>query len=165
MSGWQAGQLVGLALPFALSAAFIDIFGEGLGWRVVFVVAGLPGLMLALLMWSGADGAATPVTASSPSVSHATTAPRGTWARVAAVLRLRTVWLVIVIQGLYFVIATPAITFLPIYLRSRHGPFHTSSVTTALISGVVLVIGGTHDARLRGLPACQLSSCLSSSLI
>jgi MFS transporter, Spinster family, sphingosine-1-phosphate transporter len=156
MSRWQAGQILGLALAFALSAAFIHVFGEGLGWRAVFVVAGLPGLMLALLMWFVADAPATPVTASSPSVSHATTAPRGTWARVAAVLRLHTVWLVIVMQGLYFVIATPAITFLPIYLRSRRGPFHTSSVHTALIAGIILVLGGTAGVLLGGLLADRL---------
>lgn len=157
MSRWQAGQILGLALAFALSAAFVHVFGEALGWRAAFVVAGLPGLMLALLMWFVADAPAMPVTAArSPSASHATPAPHGTWARVAAVLRLRTVWLVIVMQGLYFVIATPAITFLPIYLRSRRGPFQTSSVHTALISGIILVLGGTAGVLLGGLLADRL---------
>jgi MFS family permease len=158
MSRWQAGQILGLALAFALSAAFVHLFGEALGWRAVFVVAGLPGLVLALLMWFVADAPATPVTASrSPAASpHAATAPRGMWARVGAVLHLRTVWLVIVMQGLYFVIATPAITFLPIYLRSRRGPFHTSSVHTALIAGIILVLGGTAGVLLGGLVADRL---------
>src|SRR5262249_7334260 len=50
MSRWSAGQLVGIAAAFALSGLFLHLFGEQVGWRLVFVLTAPPGLLLALLM-------------------------------------------------------------------------------------------------------------------
>src|SRR5262249_12448834 len=109
MSRWQAGQIVGMALAFALSAVFVHLFGEALGWRVVFFVAGPPGLVLGVLMWLAADAPAAPAASakasarSTPSAATSLTVPAQPQpiraprlsTRIGAVLRLRTVWLVI----------------------------------------------------------------------
>lgn len=51
---WQTAQLVGIALAFAVTAAVYRVFG-GDAWRPAFLVSGVPGLGLALLMWFMAD--------------------------------------------------------------------------------------------------------------
>ena len=164
MSRWGAGQLVGIALAFIVSAWFAHWFGPTLGWRRAFLITGPPGLALAGLMWlvaerpharplsvsgAAADPAA-PVASRAPVTGAASSQFTGARARIGAVLRIRTVWLVIVLQAFYFVVATPAVTFLPIYMRSPRGPFHIGVAEADILAGTVLVVGGLTGVLLGG---------------
>ena len=163
---WGAGQIVGTALAFAMSAAFLSWFGPHLGWRVAFLVAGLPGLGLAALMWYVRD-APRPVT-SSPSESPprigaidwravADSLLPAVIARFRVVLSIRTVWIIIALQALTYVVVTPTVTFLPIYLRSARSPFHLTDPQASLISGSLIVVGGLGGTLLGGPLADWLS--------
>ncbi len=165
MSRWGAGQLLGMALAFALSAAFVHHFGASVGWRAAFLIAGPPGLVLAALMWWTADGPTAPAPGVPVRSSHETASDQhggptrtpSSLDRIVAVLHIRTVWLVIVLQALFFVVATPSVTFLPIYLRSARGPFQVSAIHAALLSGAMIVVGGTCGVLLGGYLADRLS--------
>ena len=162
MSRWQAGQLVGGALAFALSGALLVTLGPSLGWRVAFLITGPPGLLLAYLMWHVADNpphapgessayarkplAVTDAPAGAPAGNRA----RAALGRIRAVLSIRTVWLVIVLQAAINITATPAITFLPIYMRSQNGPFRLGMGQTNAVIGIVVVAGGVGGAILGG---------------
>jgi MFS transporter, Spinster family, sphingosine-1-phosphate transporter len=190
MSRWSAGQLVGMALAFALSAFFIHLLGPALGWRVAFLVAGPPGLVLATLLWVTEDGPTAPTAPAAPAArapvptartwlseetpQEATTGVAATsassatptaWQRIAIVARIRTVWLVIALQALLFIIVTPAVTFLPIYLRSDRGPFHVSNSHATILAGAMIVIGGTCGALLGGTLADALAHRSAGSRI
>ncbi|MGH2515246.1 MAG: MFS transporter, partial [Ktedonobacterales bacterium] len=147
MSRWGTGQLVGTTLAFVLAALFYRLFGEALGWRVAFLVAGIPGLALAVLMWRVPDAPAGGSTLPGESAHQRTQAPHpqplpvrregsldspsprregglggeDLLGRIATVLRIPTVRLGIVLQALTYIAVTPTVTFVPIYLRSRHG--------------------------------------------
>jgi sugar phosphate permease len=159
MSRWSAGQLVGLALAFALSAGLAVWLGLAHAWRVAFLLTGPPGLLLALLMWRVADAPPEQLAESSVYAADATEASASRSLRqslirgrehLARVLRIRTLWLVIGLQALYFIVATPAITFLPIYLRSGRGPFRLGSAETSLLAGAMIVLGGLCGVLLGG---------------
>jgi MFS transporter, Spinster family, sphingosine-1-phosphate transporter len=66
------------------------------------------------------------------------------------VSRIRTIWVVAALQALTFLIITPAVTFLPIYLRSTNGPFHLSEAVTDGVAGVVIIVGGLTGQLLGG---------------
>jgi MFS transporter, Spinster family, sphingosine-1-phosphate transporter len=166
MSRWQAGQLVGGALAFALSGVLLVTLGPSLGWRVAFLITGPPGLLLAYLMWRVADNpphapgessayarkppALTEATASATAGATAGDQAREALGRIRAVLSIRTVWLVIVLQAAINITATPAITFLPIYMRSPNGPFRLGMGQTNAVIGIVVVAGGVGGAILGG---------------
>src|SRR5262249_28529340 len=59
-----------------------------------------------------------------------------------AVSRIRTIWVVAALQALTFLVITPAVTFLPIYLRSSNGPFHLTEAVTDGVAGSVIIVGG-----------------------
>ena len=156
-SRWASGQLVGVALAFGLSALFAALLGPQVGWRVAFLVTAIPGFVLAACMWFVADA---PDNAPAESSSYAPevneelredeasgiarirSAAHQLWLILRDVARIRTVWVVALLQALSFVVITPAITFLPIYLRSSNGPFHLSTTLTDVIAGIVIIAGG-----------------------
>ncbi len=147
LSRWSSGQLFGVALAFGIAAGLSALLGPSLGWRVAFIFSAVPGFILAALMWFVADA---PATAPDESSSYAAKMNEELETRPAKsvrlilrdVARIRTVWVVAVLQALSFVVITPAVTFLPIYLRSTHGPFHLSAVTTDALAGIVIIVGG-----------------------
>ncbi len=154
MSRWGAAQLVGAALAFALSAAFAHWLGARGSWRLLFFFTGLPGLILALLMWFVADA---PRSASAQTSEHPPSArdrddqaTLGLVARLRTVANIRTIRVVILLQALTFVSVTPTVTFLPIYLRSAHSPFHLGIAQADLVAGTMVVIGGLTGALIGG---------------
>src|SRR5262249_11774738 len=161
MSRWSAGQLVGIAAAFALSGLFLHLFGEQVGWRLVFVLTAPPGLLLALLMRRVAEapgermGESQNVSDRAP--ENARQRPVGLGANlrheagsIGQVLRIRPIWVVIVLQALMFSVITPTVTFLPIYMHSAAGPFRLNTSQTALLTGVTVVLGGLAGTVLGG---------------
>jgi MFS transporter, Spinster family, sphingosine-1-phosphate transporter len=165
-SRWGAGQIVGSALAFAGSAILFQWLGPRLGWRVAFLATAIPGLVLAVLMWQVRD---TPAGAARSPKAGAAGAPgpaapverrdelREAAARIAQVLSIGTVRIGIVLQALIYIVVTPTVTFLTIYLRSSRSGFHLTDATAALLSGVVIVVGGLAGTLLGGYLAGWLS--------
>lgn len=153
---WGAGQIFGAALAFALGGAFLHWFGAEVGWRLAFLVAGVPGLILAALVWRVAEHPADAAAAAAPRAAPVDWRHlfRGwlpallTHARHA--LSIRTVRYAILLQALTYIAVTPTVTFLPIYLRSRHAPFHVTDAQASLLAGVLLVVGGVSGTLLGG---------------
>ena len=188
LSRWSSGQLVGVALAFAVSAGLSALLGPTVGWRVAFLVSAIPGFLLAALMWFVADGPRNaPAETSSYAEEvneelpprhqnllprlHLKTAGgvRATLAEYRAqleprlvaaahdlrlilreVAQIRTVWIVAALQALTFLIITPSVTFLPIYLRSSNGPFHLGETVTDGLAGAVIIVGGLSGQLLGG---------------
>ena len=153
MSRWGTGQLIGIALAFALGGLFSFTLGPTQGWRAAFLCAGLPGLVLALVMWRVADVPHAGSAAGSHSGAVGAALAKGirpALAGMRAVLRIRTVWLVMVLQALMLIVTTPSITFLTIYVRSAAGPFHLRAGPAALLIGVVVIVGGISGQFLGG---------------
>jgi MFS family permease len=153
---WGSGQIVGAALAFALGGAFLHWFGPNAGWRLAFLVAGVPGLVLAALAWrmaehSGAAGArGAPVAAPTAWRQEISTWLPALLGHARHALSIRTVRYAIILQALTYIIVTPTVTFLPIYLRSRHAPFRVTDSEASLLAGVLLVVGGVAGTLLGG---------------
>ncbi len=175
MSRWGSGQLVGVALAFIVTALLFRIYPTDRAWRVAFFVTAVPGLFLALAMWLVADspgGKAKVRSEAEGSVAasggHLTLTYEGGWsgarqvaqgiayvardlyAHVAAAWRIPTIRVAVVLQALYFIVITPAVVFLPIYIASKNGPFDLKPAQVSLVSGVMLVLGGLSGALLGG---------------
>lgn len=156
MGRWQVGQMVGILLAFTLSGALFALLPAPVAWRMAFLIAAAPGLALAVLMWFVAEPRATRI---SPPPSAADAAndptpaiqpPRSLAGQFLAVLGIPSIWLVIALQALIFTVTTPAITFLPIYIRSHEGPFHMGAAHASFLTGIIIVVGGATGALLGG---------------
>jgi MFS family permease len=176
MSGWQSGQLVGMVLAFAIVAVLDSIIDPAKEpWRVAFFITGIPGLILALFIWFVKDKPDVSVESSqelesdeSDGAEHVGDAHGAALSlsggfgammqSVRTVLRIRTIWVVVALQALMFIVVTPAITFLPIYVHSDNGPFHLKSNATAIWAGVIIVLGGVSGILLGGLLADRMSA-------
>src|SRR5262249_54188435 len=84
---------------------------------------------------------------------------------IGRVLRIRTIWMVIVLQALMFSVITPTVTFLPIYMHSAAGPFRLSTTQTALLTGVTVVLGGLAGTVLGGNVADWLGKRVPSGRV
>lgn len=172
MSGWQVGQLVGMVLAFIISFVLDTILNPSQAWRVAFFITGIPGLILALFIWFVKDEPDVPVE-SDEVVEEEGSAHVGDGhgaalslaggfsamkESVTTVLRIPTVWIIVALQALMFIVVTPAITFLPIYVHSANGPFHLKSNTTALVAGLIIVVGGVSGMLLGGELANRMSA-------
>ncbi len=171
---WQAGQVLGALLAFLVAGALFAWLPASSAWRVAFLVTALPGLALAALMWRVADHPATPPDAVSEhaeadmvdvasemaegSAPPAQPAPRRTFAaevraltqQARLVLNIPMIWVVVALQALSFIVITPAITFLPLYVRAEQGPFRLSAAHASFALGLTLVLGGFLGAILGG---------------
>ena len=163
MSRWGAGQIVGTALAFALAGLLDHALGPQLGWRVAFFVAAIRGVFLAALMWYVRDRPSAPdPPPQPPAAARPRTAPR--WAdllrtlgQIRAVLRIRTVVLGIILQAIVYIVVTPTIAFLTIYVGSPASHFHLRPGQPALVSGIVIVLGGLVGTLLGGYLSDWLS--------
>ncbi|HZC04477.1 MAG TPA: MFS transporter [Ktedonobacterales bacterium] len=175
---WQAGQVLGALLAFLVAGALFAWLPAHLAWRVAFLVTAAPGLALAALAWRMADHPATtsgladaakdePMaqtaqtaqTAMRRGRAEAQRAPLLTLAAEARALARQArqalsipmIWVVVALQAIGFVVITPAVTFLPLYVQSARGPFHLSASHASFLLGLTLVLGGFLGAILGGL--------------
>ncbi|HEY7341705.1 MAG TPA: MFS transporter [Ktedonobacterales bacterium] len=173
MSGWQSGQLFGMVLAFGIVALLDSIIDPAREpWRIAFFITGIPGLILALFIWFVKDQPDVSVESGEEledaEAGHVGDAHGAALSlsggfgammqSVGTVLRIRTVWVVVALQALMFIVVTPAITFLPIYVHSENGPFHLKSNTTALVAGAIIVVGGVSGILLGGVLADKMSA-------
>jgi MFS family permease len=168
MGRWQAAQLIGILLAFVLAGTLFAILPAPLAWRIAFLLTALPGLALGALMWFVADTPNAPNTPNAPSIDDPTesssmsaaSAPQPQQSLIAQAVeavRTPTIWVVIILQAIIFIVTTPAITFLPIYVRSRSGPFHLNASHASYLIGTIIVIGGLAGTLLGGQLADRLT--------
>lgn len=187
MSRWGSGQIVGVALAFIFTAVLFRVYQPTFAWRVAFLVTAIPGFLLAVCMWFVADAPAgashTGEEGGAASSGHLALSYDGGWGSrreiaqgvrsvaaslwhsLAEALRIRTIRVAVVLQALYFVVVTPAIVFLPIYLASPKGPFHLAPAQVSGVSGGMLVVGGLAGAVLGGNIADFLGRYMRGSRI
>lgn len=162
MSRWGASTLVGTAVGFVAGGVIAQHFG----WRLAFILCGPPGLALAWLMWRAKDRQAYDEAdrqtahvmpagkkpSGKPSRSVLQTLA-GAYAQIRTVLRSRTVLVTILLQALGLFATTPALIFIPIYLKAH---YHLTTQTTALLAGGVLIPAGVLGTLLGGWLADRL---------
>ena len=189
MGRWQAGQLVGALLAFALAGGLFALLPAGTAWRVAFLLTAAPGLALAALMWFVADAPPTvPSAPSAPSGANRTAGDdaagddatddeveaasavvtpglRGLGEQLWAALRIPSIWVVIALQAIVFTVTTPAITFLPIYVRSHNGPFRLPAAHASFLTGLIIVGGGLIGALLGGPLADRMRAWFSGARV
>jgi MFS family permease len=159
LSRWGASTLVGTAVGFVAGG----VIAQHLGWRFAFVLCGPPGLVLAWLMWRATDRQAYDEAdrQTAPAAqAHLARQARDLWqtlsggiAQIRGVLRSRTVLITIFLQALGLFATTPALIFVPIYLKTH---FHLTTQTTALLAGGVLIPAGVLGTLLGGWLADRL---------
>lgn len=174
---WQVGQVLGALLAFIVAGALFAWLPAHLAWRAAFLFTALPGLALAALAWRMADHpddhpddpldeaasderSAEQAAQAAPARASMGKEARGLTRQVRSALRIPMIWFVVAMQALSFIVITPAITFLPLYVRERHGPFHLGAAHASFMLGLPLVIGGFLGAILGG----QLSDWLNRRL-
>jgi MFS family permease len=165
LSRWASGQIVGAVLAYGLSALFLKLLNPDIAWRALFLITALPGFALGVIMWFVADRPdvspeehqshqADTGAEAGHAHQHATVKFEGGFygflQQINTALSIKTVRIVIVIQAVYFVVTTPALFFLPLYLTNPKGPFHLDDSTQALVIGVVGVFGGLAGVLLGG---------------
>jgi MFS family permease len=168
LSRWASGQIVGAVLAYGLSALFLKLLNPDIAWRTLFLVTALPGFALGVIMWFVADHPATSpeehhqhaetseahLDSGEHAHQHATVKFEGGFhgflEQINKALSIRTVRVVVIVQAVYFVVTTPALFFLPLYLTSEKGPFHLDDSTQALVIGAVGVVGGLTGVLLGG---------------
>lgn len=165
LSRWASGQIVGAVLAYGLSALFLKLLVPDIAWRVLFLVTALPGFALGVIMWFVADRPdvspekqqshqADTGAVAGQAHQHATVKFEGGFQgflqQINKALSIKTVRIVIIIQAVYFVVTTPALFFLPLYLTNPKGPFHLDNSTQALVIGAVGVVGGLTGVLLGG---------------
>ena len=110
--GPQLATMVGFAVAGVVAAAW--------GWRAAFLVAGLPGLLLALLVWRTIREPPRTASLPGPSVSTANAGP--TFRQLVAAFRMRPAALHLVIGStLINVVAAALSTWLPALMIRGHG--------------------------------------------
>lgn len=140
MSIWNAGTAVGIAVGFVGAG----IIAEHTSWRVAFLIAAVPGLILAVMAWRMREPLRGAAEARGPKVQEIKVATLRTF---AGLLRIRSLLVAVLAQTLLFWVLGANVTFLPIYITSRFG---VSAGTASTISGGVIVLGGLVGTLLGG---------------
>ena len=154
MSWWSAAQYVGVLGGFGLGGALAGLYTGS--WRLAFLVTGLPGLLLALLVWrireparnqadeeivSQEDLAASPDAVNEAAIPLSTSSSQSALKLCLILLRIKTLAALIVMQIFAFFVLGVTSTFLPTYLQQQD-TFGLKSGVAGLYSGGVVVVGG-----------------------
>ncbi len=121
-------------------------FAEGEAWRNAFFFTGVPGLLLAFLLWRTREKTRHE---EDPPADHLANEGKSAVARVRAYLRIPTIRTIIGLQALGFFASTGAATFFVIYLGDTfqtgapHFPHHgLSKGLVPIFAGAVVLLGG-----------------------
>jgi predicted MFS family arabinose efflux permease len=128
--------MLGLPIGITLSNAFSGIIAKAYGWRWVFFLATIPGLILAVLALRIKE----PSRGASEAVK-ATSEKRG-FLQYFRVLAIPTMWWIILSGALHNFNAYTVNSFIPLYLGRHHGlDIRDANFIAALVLGAVGVVG------------------------
>jgi MFS family permease len=145
---WTVGALVGAAVGF-LAASF---FVEGQAWRNAFFFTGIPGLILAFLLWRTREKTRHE---DDPPANHIANEGRSVLKRIRAYLGIPTIRTIIGVQALGFFASTGASTFFVLYVANTYEKgsphFPTSGLSAGLVpilAGAIVLLGGVCGTLL-----------------
>lgn len=139
---WTVGALVGAAVGFLAAGFFVD----GEAWRNAFFFTGVPGLLLAFLLWRSREKSRHE---DDPPADHLASEGKSALTRVRAYLRIPTIRTIIGVQALGFFASTGASTFFVLYVGdtyqtgSPHFPHSgLKSGFVPILAGAIVLLGG-----------------------
>lgn len=143
LSIWSIGNLIGTALGLIIGGIVADRFG----WRWAFYIVGIPGLIVALLIWRSVEPAR-----GTYDESEAPTAVHGSIGKdfVVVVRKLFTIptfWILLAAFIFSFFTIGSASTWIPTYFVRA---FHLSVAQAGTLSGAVLAGGSLVGTLLGG---------------
>jgi MFS family permease len=170
MSWWSAGQLFGILGGYFIGGVVAGLyFGS---WRLAFLFTGIPGLVLAFLMWRAreprrneadeeADARLSEVlkqrdVAQAVEETHTFVIPRNVFSQFYALLRIKTMVVLIVMQVFAYFVTGVSTTFLPTYMQQKD-TFGLSSGLAGLYSGGIIVLAGIAGTVVGGYMADYLN--------
>jgi MFS family permease len=139
---WQVGALFGGAVGF-LAAAF---FTEGESWRNAFYFTGIPGLLLAVLIFTARNK-----TRHEEDPATVQIGGEGTsfWRRFATYVRIPTIRTIVLTQALGFFASGSAVVFFTIYVQDTFvtgapGFPHAGLPASlqSIVAGAIVLLGG-----------------------
>lgn len=149
ISWWSSAQLPGTLGGLAIGGILAGLFPGG--WRLAFLIAGLPGLLMAWLIWRArepqrneADEQAADTSFAGQNISEAhpaTALPKDTTSQLKSLLKIRTLIAIIVAQIFGFFVIGVFGAFLPTYLQQKD-VFGLGSGQAGLLTGLIVVGGG-----------------------
>lgn len=168
MSWWSTAQLIGILGGFGIGGAIAGLYPGS--WRLAFLFTGIPGLLLAFLIWRAREPrrnqADEEAIALEPyalnqapevhEVEHIVSVPPALFAQLTSLLKIRTLVILIVIEIFAYFVLGVNTTFLPIYLQQKD-TFGLSSGQAGLYAGAVIVLAGIVGTLLGGYMADLLS--------
>ena len=143
-----AGLFLGSAASYLLSGLIV----QAIGWRVSFIVAGLPGLPLAWFIWR----LRSRVHENSPP-QESPTSLSTSWLTIEELRRLINVptLRVVYVGGVFVYLATGGLIFwMPSFLQRYHG---YTVASAAMVTGVALVVIGVAGVLAGGWLGDRLS--------
>jgi MFS transporter, Spinster family, sphingosine-1-phosphate transporter len=154
---WTVGALLGGAVGF-LAASF---FKHGEAWRLAFLYTGVPGLILAVLVWFTRNKTRHE---EDPGADHLPLEGPGAFARFKAYFRIPTVRTITLSQAFAFFASGSAVTFFTIYVHDTFvtgAPgFRTAGLSSSLdsvVAGGVVLVGGILGTLYGSRLGAQLS--------
>ncbi|MEO7000374.1 MAG: MFS transporter [Ktedonobacterales bacterium] len=160
MSYWNTGLLVGLAVGFVGAGILYVVFNDQ--WRPVFYVFGIPGLLLALLIFLSKEPPRQGDDEASAETLLARGGLPGIWRNIVELWRIPTLRIVIAMQALSFFVFGATLVFI-VPLFDREYPHLAVSATTlvgiaAVVGGVIgLLAGGwIADALITRIPSARV---------
>ncbi|HEY44724.1 MAG TPA: MFS transporter [Anaerolineae bacterium] len=131
---------VGLILGSATGYLASGVIAQSLGWRTSFIVAGLPGLLLAWLIWRfGTRSRMNPSVQKSPRTSPTPQPAADALRHLIRIPTLRVVYT----SGILIYLATGGLIFwMPTFLQRYHGYTLASAATVAGVAQVVVGVVG-----------------------
>ena len=175
MSWWSVAQLFGILFGFIIGGAVAGLYPGS--WRLAFLFTGIPGLLLVFLVWrireprrNQADEEELPnyeahmATQEARGADHSTSPSSSIFAQFGALLRIKTLVVLIVIQIFAFFVLTVNVVFLPTYLQQKD-TFGFTSSQAGLFSGAVVVLAGMAGTVLGGYMADWLNKHHAGSRI
>jgi MFS family permease len=168
MSWWSTGQLIGILGGYGLGGALAGLYAGS--WRLAFLFTGIPGLVLAFLVWrvreprrNQADEEAQENDPLVPALTpeeqepvHGSIASGGFFAHFGQMLRIKTLAVLIVMQIFAYFVLGVNTAFLPTYLQQKD-TFGLSSGLAGLYSGGVIVLAGIAGTVVGGYMADMLN--------
>jgi MFS transporter, Spinster family, sphingosine-1-phosphate transporter len=151
LSLWSVGNLIGTALGLMAGG----VIAQALGWRWVFYIVGIPGLICAFFIWRAIEpkrgvfdhdhdkeSAQDDVAAA----GHGSLGP-GFLSAVGKLVKTPTYWILIAAFICSFFIVGAAMTWIPTMLQRE---FHLSTGSAGLVAGATLAAGSLVGTLLGG---------------
>ncbi|BCL79931.1 MFS transporter [Ktedonobacteria bacterium brp13] len=159
LSIWSTGNLIGTALGLIAGGALAQV----LGWRWVFYIVGIPGLICAFLVWRiaepkrGAFDHGKDNAQNETSTMHGSIAGPGFSRALRHLIKTPTYWILVAAFICSFFIIGAAMSWVPTLLQRQ---FHLSQAGAGLVSGGTLAGGSLIGTLIGGWLADHLQKRL-----